>query len=350
MDIGAIRLQTQQITNPTVASAADLLAQLGAVQAQDFAMAKWSLGVRLKDVDEKAIESTFNKGEILRTHVLRPTWHFVAAQDIDWMLRLTAPRIFPALNTRRKELGIDDKLIHQCYDVLGKELAGNNACTKEELLGVFSQKGLHFDSSVFYHLMMCAELDRIVCSGSLKGRKQTYALLAERAVNPIQKSKEEALAELAYRYIKTRGPVTVADFVWWSGLTTSEAKQAFEFNQKQFVMEQLNGVNYWMPSLVEKISSSTFLLPAFDEFLISYRNREALISKEISPKAISSNGIFRPIVVQDGQIAGIWKRTAKPRRIEIEITPFKPFSIDNVTLEIERLSRFWEKEVVLKVK
>lgn len=171
-----------------------------------------------------------------------------------------------------------------------------------------------------------AELDGLICSGIIKKKKQTYALLEERV--PLKKIlyRDEALAELAKRYFTSRGPATVQDFAWWSGLSMSDSRNALEIIKGSLNSVTINSKTFWFKdssSVSENKKDVIFLLPAFDEFIISYRDRSAAITQQNFSKAVSNNGIFRPVIVYKGNITGIWRPVRKKDKVLIEIKLFK---------------------------
>lgn len=328
-EISTIRLKNQQLATTMFQTPKELVAWMGAMQAQDYNQAKWAIGIRMPHMTESQIETAFNQGEILRTHVMRPTWHFVSADDIYWMLQLTAPQIRSVLNSRHRELGITELLINTSYLVIEEAInAREDQClTREELLYALNQAGIPTDLQRASHIMLRAEIDGILCSGPVKGKKQTYALLSRRVPDKKTLSKEEALARLAKNYFSSHGPATLADFIWWSGLPASDARKGLESIKNDLVSVKIAPDTYWLAesdSNTMKLPDSVYLLPAFDEFLISYKNRSASITLEDHKKAISSNGIFRPVILVNGQISGLWKKTVKKDHILIETDYFRP--------------------------
>lgn len=328
-EIVFLRLKNQQLTSTDHQTPKQLVGWMGAMQAQDYNQAKWAIGVRMPHLKEEHIEDAFNRGEILRTHIMRPTWHFVSADDIYWMLELTAPQIKAVLNSRHRELGITEFLVNKCYLVIEDAINSNEhqALTREELLQELDHAGIPTDLQRASHFMLRAEIDGIVCSGPIKAKKQTYALLNKRV--PVRKTltREEALAKLAQSYFRSHGPATAADFTWWSGLSATEVRKGLEMIKNDLVSVKIASDTYWYDESsfkTEKLSDSVYLLPAFDEFLISYKNRSASITVEDHKKAISSNGIFRPVVLVDGQISGLWKKVIKKESISIETEYFRP--------------------------
>jgi hypothetical protein len=325
VDIVNIRLRNHQVKDSKCGAAQEVVAWMGAMQAQDYAMAKWAIGVRLPGSTHRVIEAAIDAGEIIRTHLLRPTWHFVSADDIYWMLALTAPRIKAGLKSRHQELGLDDTVVGKSNATLEKALRGGKHLTREELVAELGKAKIPTNDNRASHLLSRAELDGIVCSGATKGGKQTYALLQERVPKTKSLTQEEALDKLAYKYFASRGPATLQDFVWWSGLPMSEARRALEMVKGRLISETSHTQTLWFTDGVSTSDTkSVYLLPAFDEFIIGYRDRSAALPLENHNKAVSDNGIFRPIIVVNGQVMGIWKRTINKPTVIVETELFQP--------------------------
>lgn len=223
-----LRLQNQLLVQPPFDAPQQVVEWMGAVQAQDYRMAKWAVGCRTASTDATQIEAALNRGDILRTHLLRPTWHFVSSKDLRWMLSLTADRIRTANESfaRGTDAALDSKSIHRYMNLLQKTLEGNKHRTKEEIGEALNQRGIPLSQYALRHLLMRAETDGVVCSGADKKGTATYALLDERAPRGEEPSREEALARLARIYFRSYSPATLADFTWWSGLTATEARRA----------------------------------------------------------------------------------------------------------------------------
>ncbi|HEY9364234.1 MAG TPA: winged helix DNA-binding domain-containing protein [Chitinophagaceae bacterium] len=327
-DIANIRLVSQQIAASKFKTPKDLVKWMGAMQAQDYAMAKWAIGLRLPGSTNKQVEAAIDKGTIIRTHLMRPTWHFVAAEDIYWMLELTAPRIKAALKSRHKELELTEKTFSKSTTVLEKALAGKKYLTREELMIEFTKSKIATHDNRSSHLMLRAELDGIVCSGATKNNKQTYALIAERIPNKKNFTKDEALATLAKKYFLSHCPATIQDFAWWSGLPLTDARHAVEMIKRDFVSEKIGLQTYWTSnsfSIPEK-SKSVYLLPAYDEFIISYKDRGAAFNAENLKRSISNNGLFKPLIVINGEVTGLWKRTIRKDKVIVQIEFFRPYN------------------------
>ncbi len=327
-DIAQIRIIRQQISGTTFKTPKQIVGWMGAMQAQDVAMAKWALGIRLPGATEKSITAALDKGEILRTHVLRPTWHLVSANDIYWMLELTAPHIKVTARSRHKELELTEDVFRKSNTLIEKALRDHKQLTREEIIQLLEKAKIPASKERGSHLLFGAELDGIICSGAVKGNKQTYALLSERVPKTKTLPREEALEKLARIYFTSHCPATLQDFTWWSGLPIRDAKSAMEYIRKDFLEEKIGSETYWLPNSfsVPKMVPSAYLLPAFDELIISYKTREVILAFENQKQAFTLNGIFKPVVVVDGQGIGLWKRTVKKDRVHIETILFKPMT------------------------
>lgn len=349
-EIALIRLACQQISTSKLKAEKELVYWLGAVQAQDFPMSKWAVGVRLPGSTEKSVEMAIDSGEIIRTHVMRPTWHLVSAEDVYWMLELSAPQIKTLARSRDKELELTEEVFSRCNKLLEKWLRDSNFLTREELVKLLADAGFNNENNRVSHILMRAEIEGIIGSGPAKTGKPTYALLDERV--PVKKpmKRDEAAAELARRYFTSHGPATLHDFAWWSGLPVKECRQAIEEIKTDFVAEVVDGETYYFNPEVtvrEAENERIYLLPAFDEYIISYKNRTAMLTFENHLKAVSNNGIFWPVIVYNGQVIGSWKRTIKASQVTLETkyfgSPSKTIQ-KRVEKEFEVYAAFLEKK------
>jgi hypothetical protein len=326
-DIASTRLASQQIAGTKYKSVKDIVSWMGVMQAQDYNMAKWAIGIRLPGSTQKTIEKAIDKGEIVRTHLLRPTWHFVSAGDIHWMLELTAPRIKASLKTRQKQLSLTPAILKKSNTVIEKALLKTGHATRDELSAEFRKAKINLDDSKASHLLLWAELSGLICSGATKGNKSTYALLNEWVPENKMISRDEALAKLAEKYFMSHCPATLQDFTWWSGLSITDAKHALESIKAGLVSEKTGTQTYWHPdsiSISREKKKSVYLLPAFDEYIISYKDRTSILPLENHKQAISINGIFSPLIIIGGKVAGTWQRTIKNEKVIISTHFFKP--------------------------
>jgi winged helix DNA-binding protein len=309
-DIRNLRLQNQKLINPSFNDAASVVGWLGAVQAQDYSAAKWAIGLRIKSALETDIEEAFNQGKILRTHIMRPTWHFVLPDDIRWMLALTTPRVKKILGSYDRRLELDEKLVTRCKKILTKALQGGKHLTRTELADELAKNKIAARTQRLAHILAYAELDAILCSGPRRGKQFTYALLDERVPNARQINRDEALAKLAQKYFISHGPAQIKDFSWWSGLSRKDSNEAVAMIKSKLIQEAVNDKTYWMTanSGTEQLGTNAFLLSIYDEYTIAYRDRSDLSHEGYFEKLIRMGNAFTAVVVIDGQIAGTWKR------------------------------------------
>jgi hypothetical protein len=352
-DISAGRIANQQLIGNKLKTTVALVEWLGAVQSQDFPGAKWALGQRL-GIDDKQIQEEFDEGKILRTHVMRPTWHFVAPQDLVWMEKLTSPRVNQIMNYYNKILGLDRNFLDKTNKIIAKALSGNHFLTRTELAKVLEKNDISIKGQKLGHVVSQAELDGLICSGPRVGKQFTYALVSDRTSGLKIFKPADPLAELAKRFFQSHGPATVKDFVWWSGLTTIEAKRGIESNKLK--SETVDGKTYWFfdePNHTKYSTPDTvYLLPNYDEYTIAYQDREAFLPKHaISYFHNQGNASFWNAIIYKGKIIGMWKRTFKPKSVEIQtqiLTNLPPGVNKKIKAEAEKCGKFFGLEVVLK--
>lgn len=330
LDVARRRLAGQFLTTAGPANPAELVRVLGAVQAQDYAGAKWVLGQRMRISSERVIERELAEGRILRTHVLRPTWHLVGPADIRWMLALTAPRVEAAIAYHARANELDAKAFRRSNDAIAKALAGGRQLTRAELGSALAHAGVKSASGQrLAHLVMQAELDAIVCSGARRGKEFTYALIDDLVPPTAARERDDALQDLTRRYFETRGPATVHDFAWWSGLTVADAKRGVQIAGPQLSCSTVEGKEVWFTerSLPRSVASA-HLLPNYDEYFIGHKDRSAIGLRIGNTSSVTGgNALIGNVIVVDGQLVGGWKRVdtklgvAVDLQIETAITP-----------------------------
>lgn len=320
-EISHYRLVSQKLYKTSPISPQEIVKHLGAMQAQDYSMAKWAIGSRC-DSTEAVIEEAINSAEIIRTHILRPTWHFVSADDIYWMLDVSAPQVKRFTASAAKKYGYDAKKLDQTNSKIEKLLSGNNHLMRDEIMDELDIKKTSSADFLSAAIMMNAELDGLVCNGRMKGKQITYALLEERVTKPKSKlTKEEGLAKLALKYFVSHGPASVLDFSWWSGFSPTICQNAINAIKLRLNSIEIGGQIYWFgtdSSDENNFRESVHFLPAFDEILIAYKTREVSILQEHQSKTFTNNGIFKPIILENSKVIGMWKRTIKKDHTKIE--------------------------------
>ncbi len=326
IDIVQQRINNQQLAGTKFKSAKEIVSWMGAMQAQNYAMSKWAIGVRLPGSTDETVERAINSGEIIRTHVMRPTWHLISSEDVKWMLALSTPHLRKSMKGRHKALGLTDQIFKRSNSIIEKSLAKNGYMTRAELIEQLNKNKIKPDNLQAIHIMFNAELNGTVCNGPMRGKQFTYALLEERVPQTKSLTREEALAKLSLRYFTSHGPATIQDFTWWSGLPAGEIRKALEMVKSNLVSEKIDNQIFWFANsaIVKSAIQPVYFLPAFDEFMISYKDRSASLAPEFSNKAITSNGIFKPIIVADGKVIGTWSRETKKEKVIFESKFFRP--------------------------
>lgn len=348
-DIRHMRLVNQQLAATSLHAPGQVVAWLVAMQAQEYAMAKWAIALRLPPgVTDAFVENAFNEGAVLRTHVMRPTWHFVAPPDIRWLLALTAPRVHQANAYYYRKLALDKATFNRANDVLAKSLEGGKHLTRAALSAQLSRHKIDADGLRQAYLFMHAELDAVICSRPRAGKQFTYALLDER-VPPVKAlARDEALAHFLHRYIISRGPATLQDFIYWSGLTMQEARQAAADLPRGIQREMVQGQQYfYKPAKVASANSArtSFLMPDYDEYGMSYKDRTALTDPKRGHLPVGYNRVF----IIHGVMAGGWQRTLKGKTAVVETFPLAPLNkTEQAALDksIKRFTAFVEEKPV----
>ena len=324
VDIARRRLANQHLVAPALRTPADVVRVLGAVQAQDYAGAKWAIAQRTRGVVDRAVEQAMTEGSILRTHVLRPTWHFVTPADIRWMLALTAPRVKATMAYYDRKLELDEALLRRSTRAIMRALRDGKQLTRAEIAQILRRARIDVTGSQrLGHILLRPELDGIICSGARRGKQFTYALLEERVppVRPLDR--DEALLELTRRYFATRGPATPNDFAWWSGLTVADAKRGIEMVGGALEREVIDGRTYWSDPTTRSPSKKgpiVHLLPNYDEYFIGFKDRSAIGERLKSAELVTGgDALIAHVVSVDGQLVGGWKRTVTKEGVIVEL-------------------------------
>jgi hypothetical protein len=357
VDVVRERLANQFLTTPGLDTAAEVVRALGAVQAQDYAGATWALSLRSRDTPDAEIERAFGAGEILRTHVLRPTWHFVAPEDIRWMLALTGPRVSAAMAYYNRRLELTPAVFRRSHAAIANALRGGKQLTRLELRAVLERARIGaIAGQRLGHLMMQAELDALICSGARRGKQFTYALLDERVPFVAPRDRDDALLELTRRYFRTRGPASLRDFSWWSGLTIADCRRGVHLAGSQLEPLTLNDTSCWlMPrgTSAPKARGAAHLLPNYDEYFIGFRDRSSIGERLLGDIGLATGGnaLVGHIVFVGGQIVGAWKRSFDERTVTIHLTLLTRLThaeSRRVAAQTRRLGKFLGVKAVLQ--
>lgn len=321
-EIRALRLANQQISRTDFKKPEELVQYLGAMQAQEYAMAKWAIGLRVPNLVEKDIDEAIDTGKIIRMHLLRPTWHFIVPEDSRWLLELTAPHIHKKLKSFYTKFDLTPEKMNRACCIIEKALA-EKELTRKQLAEIVAREGIQTTSQSFSFIILYRELEGIICSGKMKGNQAVYTLLSKVALPLNDFNREEALAKLATRYFTSRGPATAQDFAYWSGLSAKDARFGAQLLSNNFVSFIHDGREHWyLPTnrTYEVNEKGTFLFPDFDEYGISYKNRAIFLAKEYP---ISPFMEYKHWLMVDGMIEGTWHLGEK-NSSEVSFDLFNP--------------------------
>ena len=345
-DVALRRFRHEHLAGPGFARPEEAVAWLGAVQAQDHAGARWAIGQRVRGCTDADVERAFEDGRLLRTHVLRPTWHLVLPADLRWLLALTAPRVKAAMASYDRKLDLTPSVYRRSAAALEKALRGP-PLTRGELALALERAGIAARGQRLAHLVMRAELDALLVSGPRRGKQHTYALFDARVPPSPPRPRDEAVAALAARYFRSHGPAQVHDFAWWSGLGVTEARAGVAAQGTRLVSEEVDGKTYWLdpaaPSPRVK-RPAVRLLPNYDELVVAYRDHTATLDPALGRRLHALPGTLdRHLVTVDGRVVGGWWATAGKGEVRVGTRLLRrlgPAERAALLAEVDRYGRF----------
>lgn len=344
-DIARQRLASQRISGTSFEKPGEVVRWLGAVQAQDYLGALWAVGLRMRVAVEAEVERSIAERTIIRTWPMRGTLHFVAAADVRWMLRLLTPRVVAGSARRlRQQFDLDEAVFARSRKALARALEGGKQLARNSMYEVLEAARIPTTGGRGLHILSHLAQDGFICFGAREGKQQTFALLDEWSP-PSGKipERDEALAELAGRYFTSHGPATLRDFAWWSGLVAADARAGLEMVESQFVREEIGGQVYWHAASATAVKGGTprvHLLPAYDEYTVAYKDRSAVLDGAHAKEVNHGYDILSPVIVADGQVVGIWKRTFEKDSVVITPSLFKKFNAAESRAFEEAASRY----------
>ena len=355
LDIAHQRLYNQHIAGAKFDKPGDVVAWLGAVQAQDYLGALWAVGLRTRNATEKDIERAVSEKIIVRTWPMRRTLHFVAAADVRWMLDLLTPRILASSMWRSQWLDLNERIFERSKELFVRALEGGKQLRRDAMYRLLEAARISTAGGRGLHILARLALEGVICFGAREGKQQTFTLLAEWSPDARAMARDEALAKLTRRYFTSHGPATLKDFVWWSGLTTSDARAGLEMVRPHLAQEVIDGKTYWLHSSLPAAkdrspknespkdgSPRAYLLPPFDEYTVAYKDRGDVLDPLYAKQVNSGNGVFSPTMVVDGQVVGTWKRTLKRGAVVITPSLFTKINKAETRALAEAASRYGE--------
>lgn len=335
-EIALLRLVAQRIAGTGLATATDAVHWLTAAQAQDYQGALTSVALRTSSGTRQSVEAALDTGQIVRSWPMRGTLHLVVAEDLPWMLDLTAARLVTRAAARRAQLGLDLPVIEQARELAVAALTGGHRMRRDDLLAVWSEGGVDTAGQRGYHLIWHLAQTGTLCFGPVREHEQLLVLVDEWIPCPRHLERDVALGEWAWRYFCSHGPATIKDFTRWTALIAADVRAGLELARSRLAGVDVEGVEYFMdpqtPELLDacrRDARGVFLLPGFDEFVLGYSDRRASLPAEFVNRIVpGGNGVFRPTVVSDGQIIGTWAHSGRGARRIVAATPFASFPED----------------------
>ena len=352
------RLQSQLLLGNALTTPHEVVSHLGAMQAQDILGSLWAIGARMRGGDESDVERAVAERKIVRCWPMRGTLHFVAAEDVRWMLSLHAPRVLKRSRTRlERDFDLDAATLRKCRTIIERALRGGHALTRSEIYAALEREKIATRDSRGLRILFAIAHEQHICFGPKRGKQPTFVLLDEWIPEPSKKTREESLAELARRYFRGHGPATAADLMWWSGLTMKEVNEAIALaGQTDGRWQMADGTtNRHLPSAIRHLSSKKApvrLLPPFDEFTVGYKDRSAIIDPRFARYVNNGGGLLNAVVVINGRVEGTWKRTLGKTNVDITIAPFRKFSASEVSAierEAKRYGKFVRREALVSI-
>ena len=324
-NIAQQRLNHQLIVDSKFDQPSDVVKWMGAIQAQDYLGSLWAVGLRTRNATEARIEQALAERSIVRTWPMRGTLHFVAAEDIRWMLQLLTPRVIAASASRWKQLELDEATCSRSRKAIEHALQGGKQLMREEMYQVMEAAHVSTVGQRGIHILGRLAQECVICFGARAGKQHTFVLLDEWIPRSKLLERDAALAELAERYFTSHGPATLQDFVWWSGLSTTDARAGLEMSKSRLEEQTVADQTFWVASSsIKSKGQSTCLLPGFDEYLVGYKDRSAVLDPRYVKQTNAGGGMLNPTIVIDGQVVGTWKRTLERNRAVIAPQWFAP--------------------------
>lgn len=318
------RIRHTGLAEASFRSPEEVVAWHGAMQAQEYGLAKWSIGQRCAGIVDQDVDRALAAGAIVRTHVLRPTWHFVAAGDARWMLALSGPRVQQRVATRYRELGLDNRTRARCESAIAAALGGGNRLTRESIGEVLTAAGVDVTGQRLPFILLHCELEALICSGGLAGKQQTYALLDDRVPKKAPFNRDDALVELVRRYLQSHGPATLQDLRWWSGLTIADIKKALDLMVGAARNEVIDGITFWSAAETPRSVGGdrrAHLLQAYDELIVGYTESRYFGDPHGAAARVAWRDRSLPtgVVLVNAGVTGNWRRVVKKDSVDVEV-------------------------------
>ncbi len=348
---------TSSTTRVSADSVAEVVSWFGAMQAQDYASGLWSLGARLPAMTRAEVQAALERREAVRTWPMRGTIHLVPAADARWMVQVLGARALAGARRRRAQLGLDEATAERAVDVLGAALAGGGRLTRAECLAVLSEARIPTDGQRGYHLLRFAAQRGAICMAPNRGSEQTFALLEEWVGCSNRPTRQEALATIATRYVRSHGPVPRSDLAGWTGLTSADTAAAVAAAGDALTTVEVDGLAMLVASETladdpPPLADTVLVLPGFDEYLLGYKDRALMVDPAHAQAIIpGGNGVFQATVVRAGRVIGTWTRSSSTARTVVSVVALIPLgSRDRREVEVafEHYAHFIDTPVLVR--
>jgi hypothetical protein len=352
-DIASLRLYAQHIAQADFTSAEQVVSWMGAMQAQDYAGALWSIALRTPNLTQADVEQAIVDRKIVRSWPMRGTLHFMSAHDAKWMVNLLAPRVIAATKSHYKQLDIDEPLLAKIKTIFESNLSGGKCLSRPNIIELLEEAGIATANQRGYLLINHFAQTGLICFGPHEGKQPTFVLMDEWLPNSPSYTHEDAFKELAHRFFISHGPATIRDFAGWANITLKDARMALSATEHTLTSEEVESKTYWFDPSLRDITpkAATFLLPGFDEFMLGYKDRSAALNIIHSQKIVpGNNGMFLSTIVVNGQVDGTWKRTHHTKDTKIELQAFEALSEStrkSLTKNAARYRAFLQKDVTI---
>lgn len=357
-EIARRRMHNSRLIGDGFTSPAEAVGWHLAMQAQDYGPAKWSIGQRSKGLGDHDLDEALTTGSIIRTHVLRPTWHFVARDDFRWLLTLSGPRVQRWNARRYRELGLDARARARGEKVIVSALEGGNRLTRKEIATVLDDARFDRAGQRLPYLLSHCELEAVIGSGGLAGKQQTYALIDERVPAGGRFDRDDALVELVRRYLTSHGPASVKDMSWWSGLTMTDLRKALNDLGDEVASETVDGIELWSNASKKApppAARGAHLLQTYDELVVGYTESRYLGDPGVERARAAWGDRTYPSggLILNGRIGGHWRRALERDSVRVEVHLYEdptPTTTQAVRSAATKLGRFLGRPVELDVR
>jgi hypothetical protein len=329
LDIARWRLRSQHLVTPFAGTARAVVGSLLAVQAENAGQAGWAVAARTAQPDQADLAALRDDGTVIRTHVLRPTWHFVLAEDVVWLLELTAPKVRKVTGLQLRSVhGLDERAVDRAVAAVVAALTDRGPLTRAEMAGELRERGISGTGQMLMILLAHAELDRLICSGPVVGGEHTYALMSTRVPAPRRLGRTEALAELALRYFTGHGPATERDLAYWATLTLTEVRTGLAEVRDRLDSFDHDGRTFWhAPGETPPTGPhepAGHLLQILDETYRGYQDSRWVL--DAAGDVHRGRETAAGMALVDAQLRATMRRTVTPDRVRFELHPYRPLT------------------------